>query len=88
MFLIGLVVALLSVIAVPSLAVAQSTQEQSAVTEKAAYQDERLPVEARVDDLVRRMTLEEKVSQMKNAAPAANDPAVLTNLRRLILFIG
>lgn len=29
-----------------------------------------LPIEARVDDLVGRMTLEEKISQMMNAAPA------------------
>jgi len=32
------------------------------------YQDPSLPVEKRVDDLVARMTLEEKVSQMMNAA--------------------
>ena len=34
------------------------------------YLDPRLPIERRVDDLVRRMTLEEKVSQMQNAAVA------------------
>jgi beta-glucosidase len=34
------------------------------------YKDPSLPVEKRVDDLVSRMTLEEKVSQMMNAAPA------------------
>ncbi len=34
------------------------------------YKDESLPVEERVDDLISRMTLEEKVSQMMNAAPA------------------
>jgi beta-glucosidase len=33
------------------------------------YQDPSLPIEKRVDDLVGRMTLEEKVSQMMNAAP-------------------
>src|SRR5918911_588465 len=33
-----------------------------------AYRDPSLPVERRVDDLVSRMTLEEKVSQMMNAA--------------------
>src|SRR5215470_13297234 len=32
------------------------------------YNDPRLPIEKRVDDLVSRMTLEEKVSQMMNAA--------------------
>jgi beta-glucosidase len=35
-----------------------------------AYEDPSLPIEKRVDDLVSRMTLEEKVSQMMNAAPA------------------
>src|ERR1041384_6687839 len=35
-----------------------------------AYKNPNLPVEARVDDLVSRMTLEEKVLQMQNAAPA------------------
>ncbi|HZE70459.1 MAG TPA: glycoside hydrolase family 3 C-terminal domain-containing protein [Pyrinomonadaceae bacterium] len=34
------------------------------------YKDLSLPIEKRVDDLVSRMTLEEKVSQMMNAAPA------------------
>ncbi|HEY9285944.1 MAG TPA: glycoside hydrolase family 3 C-terminal domain-containing protein [Pyrinomonadaceae bacterium] len=34
------------------------------------YKDPRLPVERRADDLVSRMTLEEKISQMMNAAPA------------------
>lgn len=34
------------------------------------YKNPNLPIEARVDDLVSRMTLEEKVSQMQNAAPA------------------
>ena len=36
----------------------------------APYQDPSLPVEKRVDDLVSRMTLEEKVSQMMNGADA------------------
>src|SRR6185295_13745608 len=35
-----------------------------------AYKDTSLPIEKRVDDLVSRMTLEEKVSQMMNAATA------------------
>ena len=34
------------------------------------YKNPNLPIEARVDDLVSRMTLEEKVFQMQNAAPA------------------
>jgi beta-glucosidase len=34
------------------------------------YRNPRIPVERRVEDLVSRMTLEEKISQMMNAAPA------------------
>src|SRR6266851_7023467 len=34
------------------------------------YKDPSLPIKRRVDDLVSRMTLDEKVSQMMNAAPA------------------
>ncbi len=34
------------------------------------FQDPSLPVARRVDDLVGRMTLEEKASQMRHAAPA------------------
>ncbi|MGH7616971.1 MAG: glycoside hydrolase family 3 C-terminal domain-containing protein [Gemmatimonadaceae bacterium] len=34
------------------------------------YQDQSLPFETRVNDLVHRMTLEEKVQQMKDVAPA------------------
>jgi beta-glucosidase len=36
------------------------------------YKNPSLPIEKRVDDLVSRMTLAEKVSQMMNAAPAIN----------------
>lgn len=45
-----------------------SSSSPSSSTSKplAAYLDSRLPVERRVDDLVGRMTLEEKVSQMMN----------------------
>src|SRR6185295_4536598 len=35
-----------------------------------AYKNPNLPIETRVNDLVSRMTLEEKVLQMQNAAPA------------------
>jgi beta-glucosidase len=38
--------------------------------EKLPYQDPALPIQTRVDDLVSRMTLEEKVSQMMNGAAA------------------
>jgi len=54
----------------PSYAAAQ-TQGQPAVKEPArsAYLDPSLPLEQRVNDLVSRMTLEEKVSQMQDVAP-------------------
>src|SRR5205823_5007374 len=39
-------------------------------SEMPSYKDPSLPIEKRVDDLVSRMTLAEKVSQMMNAAPA------------------
>ncbi len=39
-------------------------------TSSPPYKDPSLQIEKRVDDLVSRMTLEEKVSQMMNAAPA------------------
>ena len=42
------------------------TSKQAAVP---PYKDPSLPIEKRVDDLVSRMTLEEKISQMMNAAP-------------------
>ena len=41
-----------------------ATQQQS------PYLNPSLPIDRRVDDLVSRMTLEEKVSQMMNVAPA------------------
>src|SRR5215204_223238 len=34
------------------------------------YKNPKLPIKQRVDDLVSKMTLEEKISQMQNAAPA------------------
>ena len=36
------------------------------------FNDQNLPVETRVNDLVSRMTLEEKIGQMQNTAPAIN----------------
>src|SRR5713226_6164390 len=42
----------------------------SGQTSAPPYKNPLLPIETRVDDLVSRMTLEEKVSQMMNAAPA------------------
>jgi beta-glucosidase len=45
-----------------------STQDKQ--QSKPAYLDPSLPIEQRVNDLVSRMTLEEKVSQMQDVAPA------------------
>src|SRR5215204_3721599 len=39
-------------------------------TQSPPYKDPSLPIDRRADDLISRMTLEEKVSQMMNAAPA------------------
>src|SRR5260370_2421931 len=50
--------------------IAQTAENPSAAKEPAlaAYLDPSLPVEQRVNDLVSRMTLEEKVSQMQDVA--------------------
>jgi beta-glucosidase len=40
------------------------------VTEPAIWRDPSMPLKARADDLIRRMSLAEKVAQLKNAAPA------------------
>ncbi|WP_442587256.1 glycoside hydrolase family 3 C-terminal domain-containing protein [Pedobacter sp. AW31-3R] len=47
-----------------------SFQLVSAQSQKFLFNDHRLTFEERVDDLVSRLTLEEKVAQMLNAAPA------------------
>jgi beta-glucosidase len=59
---------------------AQSTSDTSASTASARppYLDPELPIDQRVDDLVSRMTLEEKASQMQDVAndiPRLNIPA-------------
>ena len=41
-----------------------------ALAQEPKYKNPKLPLEQRVDDLVSRMTLDEKISQMVNAAPA------------------
>src|SRR3979409_992364 len=46
------------------------TQTGTVAGPEPPYKDPSLPIKRRVDDLVSRMTLEEKVSQMMNAAPA------------------
>ncbi len=57
--------------AVPMLAILVLTALPTAgAAQTPDYLDPDLPIERRVDDLVGRMTLEEKVAQMQNAAPA------------------
>jgi beta-glucosidase len=50
--------------------VSPATTQAPKPDRRAPYLDPKLPLERRVDDLISRMTLEEKVSQMMNAAPA------------------
>src|SRR5678815_5023963 len=52
------------------LIVSPATTQAPKPDPRAPYLDPKLPLERRVDDLISRMTLEEKVSQMMNAAPA------------------
>src|SRR6185369_1954486 len=47
-----------------------TTIQGTLAQQKPPYQNPALPIEKRVDDLVSRMTLEEKVSQMMNGAAA------------------
>jgi beta-glucosidase len=55
---------LLLVLAVPMMALIRKNKYQY------KFQDPSLPIDTRVDDLVKQMTLEEKVNQMVNVAPA------------------
>jgi beta-glucosidase len=47
-----------------------AAQKTAALNPVPVYKNPKLPIDARVDDLVSRMTLEEKISQMQNAAAA------------------
>ncbi|HYT23479.1 MAG TPA: hypothetical protein VEW05_24975, partial [Candidatus Polarisedimenticolia bacterium] len=49
---------------------ASSSDDFSSVLANAPFRNPSLPIAERVDDLVSRMTLEEKVGQMVQAAPA------------------
>jgi len=62
---VGVWIVLLS-LSFTSFVFAQEKQQDS----KARYLDTSLSIEQRVDDLVSRMTLEEKASQMQDVAPA------------------
>ena len=55
-----------------SVSLCSNAYAQTRATNSAApdYLNPRLPIKQRVEDLVSRITLEEKVSQMMNAAPA------------------
>src|SRR5512146_375540 len=59
---------LIALIVMPAIPVRAFGQTDSSV--KPAYLDPSLPVEKRVDDLVSRMTLEEKASQLVHRASA------------------
>ncbi len=48
----------------------KSTQKDNSSRDTVAYLSPDLPTDQRVDDLVSRMTLDEKISQMMNSAPA------------------
>ena len=60
----------LAVCLLPLLPPAPPAAAQANESARPDYLDPRLPVARRVEDLVRRMTLEEKVAQMMNKAPA------------------
>lgn len=62
------IVAALGILLVIAMVLALPANETSGQQAPPAYQNPSLPVEKRVDDLVSRMTLEEKVSQMMNAS--------------------
>ncbi|MFI0366474.1 glycoside hydrolase family 3 protein [Actinomadura sp. 1N219] len=65
--------ALATIAALPSVIAAQPVPADDRPTATAAYLDPRLPVPKRVDDLLRRMTLQEKIGQMTQAERAAVD---------------
>jgi len=66
----GLALGLLLAFAVTSSGRAQSSSRSTPAPANAPYLDLSLPIEQRVDDLVSRMTLDEKISQMVDHAAA------------------
>jgi len=66
----GLLLGLLLVLAMPSPGRPQASSPAPPAPARAPYFDPSLPLEKRVDDLVSRMTLPEKVSQMQDHAAA------------------
>ena len=65
--LVGLIALVLGA---TSVLTAQTTQTPGSAAAAALYLDPSAPLEDRVNDLVSRMTIEEKVSQMQDVAPA------------------
>lgn len=63
-------VLLLSIASALLLSCTSTTEKSTATPTLFAYQNENLPVEQRVEDLISRMTLSEKVSQLFDKAPA------------------
>src|SRR5215203_3228866 len=59
-----------SLILIIFLSVMPPNQKTSAQNSLPDYKNPKLPIDRRVDDLVSRMSLEEKISQMQNAAPS------------------
>jgi beta-glucosidase len=77
------VVALLALVGVVAPAGARSRDAADGGRHQPAYLNPRLPVEQRVRDLLRRMTLEEKVGQMTQAERGAvfDDPSQIAELQ-------
>ena len=69
-FMLGLCVAGLLASGALSLLTTSAYAQSPKTTEGAAYKNASLPIEQRVEDLVSRMTQDEKVRQMQHTAPA------------------
>ena len=66
----------LPLVLLASFGIAGTAYAQQAAAPRPVYLDESRPISQRVDDLVGRMTLDEKVLQMKDVAPAIDRLAV------------
>ena len=70
MLLIRVSICVLAVVGCLIVTGSPATTQEPKPDSNAAYLNPKLPLDQRVNDLISRMTLEEKVSQMMNAAPA------------------